>query len=194
MTTFTLKGRYTIDGAVYKNLKITQKATTGAKVLSCVMTALAIAPIFLAAAFGPMYFLTYIASILIGIMIIGLSIELGVDSTIDVYNHDGMAEYKDELSKSVANTLVQIAEYEEEIKNNQNPDILYQEVLDKMTKYREIVKLGKGSVAEKDLGLYHKNMQLLLTTCQKIRQDNLLATTEVLHSTLQMMGQLQKDK
>jgi|SRR6185436_12980999 len=191
---FTIKSKYTDEGAIYKNLNISTKATTGAKVVSCVITALVITPIVLASIFGPIAFLSYIGSMIISIIVIGISVEMGVDNSIEVRKHDGMAEYYDTLSKSVAFTLKDLSEYEEEIRNSVDPNTLYSEVLEKLTKYRNLVQLGKGTVAEKDLGLYHKNMKLLLETCRKIRQDDLLITDQVLYSTLNGLGELQKDK
>lgn len=192
--TFTVKENpFDRHGFIYKNLKIKTKPTTSSKVISSIILVAVLVPGILAFYFGPVYLLGYFIAGFLSLTLIVISMDAGYESVKRVYYCDDKAPYTDQLSKSVAQTMVQIWEFESELSHVIPPNNLYEEVFSKLNRYPDLLNLDK-TAATKDLTLYLKNLELLLKTCRKRREDNLLASQEVLHSALEMLGELKKDK
>jgi len=185
----TIKQQNYSEGYIYKDLKIKTKFKIGTKVINSIIVILAIIPMVLAFYLGPIYLLAYIASAIFTVLLITLGLDLGLDKQIEVFNNTGEARFKDEISKGVAITLVDISNYQTELASIVKPETLYDEVFTKLNRYQELVDIQKSKEAEKDLKIYHTNLLKLLKNCQERRETHLLTTDEILNSALENCGE-----
>lgn len=152
------------------------------------------APIFAALAFHPAFlFCLGLSFILTGAYWEWLD-DNGINFDRTIIGYKIYAQYDTKEAHRLASTLVSLSAFEEELKNFVVPESLYREAFTKIDNYSKLIGI-KSETALKDIESYTEKLLLQMAVCVKLREDNLLMTSEVLNSSLEVSGIIpDKDK
>lgn len=184
---------YRSSGYIYKDLSKKTKTTTFTKICIAVMSLGITIPAALAISYGPDALMSYfILGLIFAVMCAVYDIN-NFNITKQIYKYSKRASFDNEESKEVAKLLIKIARYEKQLENFTTPELLYDEIFDKLNGYQELKNFDRAA-ANKNIADYTERLEKLFIVLEKKKLESIFSSKEQLDSTLIMMGELPEDK
>lgn len=182
---FTIQDRYS-DKLIYRNLKVTEHLRPGVKVAMFLAVLVIAAPVVLMYLFGIQAVVSIVGAglVLVGMFIVVSDTYLQWRCTEETF--DRVVVAKTRQTRRLVEQMEMLMQYEQELSAFVIPVQLYEEIMDNIENYAQLVKLEQESVIED----YSKKLEQLYNTCVSRRKETLTTNGNVLDNAIIASGEL----